>query len=60
MRDGLEIWSGLALRHTDRYEVLPYREYEYVLKVGLYLWLTFDRYLFADILSLCINLVSCL
>ena len=37
MRDGLEIWSGLALRHTDRNQVLPFREYEYVLKVSVWL-----------------------
>ena len=34
MRDGLEIWTGLAFRHTDSYQVVSYREYKYVLKVG--------------------------
>jgi len=36
MRDGLEIWSGNALRHTDSSEILSYKEYEYVLKVKLF------------------------
>nr|XP_018671138.2 usherin isoform X1 [Ciona intestinalis] len=32
LRDGLEIWRGLALRHTDSFQILSYREYEYTLR----------------------------
>ncbi|XP_076812806.1 usherin-like isoform X3 [Clavelina lepadiformis] len=33
LRDDLELWNGLALRHTDTNNVLSYKEYRYVLKV---------------------------
>ncbi|XP_077967518.1 usherin-like isoform X1 [Styela clava] len=36
MRDGLEIWTGLAFKHTDSFQILPFRRYSYVVKACTY------------------------
>ena len=34
VRDDLEIWSGIAFKHTDSFEILSYKEYKYIVKVS--------------------------